>query len=214
MKRITQLFAAVLAAIWMLPIVLLAQPNVSGAQSGTLGPGIYVVVGDIWIPEGETLTIVPMTTFLHSGSYKWDIYGQLNAEGAESDSIYFIRQNPIPEHHWYGLRFQEGASDASAIDYCVIDNCKIYWSLYLPGGGIHTNGVDITVTNTRISNCGAYGYWFGGGIRAENASITVEKCLIVDNTDSSGTGGGISLVDCHGASIMYNEIARNLSWDD
>ena len=184
--------------------------NISGPQSGTLGPGTYIVVGDISVQAGQTLTIVPGTSFLHNGGWKWDIYGTLNAEGTEADSIYFIRQNPTAANRWKSIRFQSGASSASTLDYCVIDNCNIpSGSPYsMNGGGIYTNGVAITVTNTRISNCDAY--WNGGGIYANNANITVENCLIVDNTATSGAnGGGIYLNNSDGAFIAYNEITRN-----
>jgi len=199
-----------------LPGLSSAQPQLSGALSGTLGPGAFTIVGDIRVEAEDSLMILPGTSLLHTGAFKWDIYGLLKAEGTETDSIYFVRFDTIPEHCWYGIRFQEGASDSSNIDYCVIDNCEDNWSPYLPGGGIYTNGVDITVKNTRISNCGVHGYGCGGGIRAYNACITVENCLIVDNTDHSNnsSGGGILLAGCPNANIMYNEIARNIAWDD
>ncbi len=184
--------------------------NISGPQSGTFGPGIYNVIGDISVPFGETLTILPGTTFLHAGAYAWNIYGQFNADGTETDSIYFIRQNPTAANRWRSLRFQSGASDASAINYCVIDNCDIPSGTpsTMKGGGIFTDGVDITVTNSRISNCD--NYWAGGGIYALGASIIVENCLIVDNTATLGAnGGGIYLYNSGGSAIMYNEIARN-----
>lgn len=202
----------VLIALLCFSLVSLSrgQPQISGPQSGTLGPGTYIVVGDIQVQAGNTLTILPGTTFLHNGPWSWNIYGQLNAEGTETDSIYFVRQNPIPDHRWRSIRFQSGASDASTLDYCVIDNCNIPSGApySMKGGGIYTNGVDITVNNTRISNCDAY--WDGGGIYANSANITVDHCLIVDNTATSGAnGGGIYLNNCAEAYITYNVIARN-----
>ncbi len=185
--------------------------DISGNQSGTLGPGTYVVVGDISVRDGTTLTILPGTTFLHSGAFKWEIYGQFNSEGTETDSIYFIRQNPTEECRWRSLRFQPGSSSASTVDYCIIDNCKIPSGtpISMKGGGIYINNVDMTVSNTRISNCDAY--WYGGGIWAEYSTVTIQNCLIVDNTAISGAnGGGIYLSNCtSGSTIMYNEIARN-----
>jgi len=187
----------------------MAQPQISGPQSGTLGPGTYLVVGNIRVITDETLTIVPGTTFLHNGNWIWEISGQLNAEGAEGDSIYFVRQNPINDHRWGGIRFQEGASSNGTIDYCVIDYC--YHGIqpyYTYGGGIYTNTADITITNSRISNCS--NYWDGGGIYAESADVVIENCLIVDNTAASGSnGGGILLNNCDAAQVLNCEIARN-----
>ena len=189
-----------------------AQLQISGPQSGTLGPGDYIVIGDISVQSGQTLTIEPGTNFLHNGGWAWNIYGQLNAEGTETDSIYFVRQSEVPNYRWKSIRFQSGASDASTLDYCVIDNCNIpSGSPYtMRGGGIYSNGCAVTITNTRISNCDAY--WDGGGIYAAGASITVDHCLIVDNEAIMGAnGGGIFIYNCPGAQITYNVIARNAS---
>ena len=189
----------------------LAQVQISGPQSGTLGPDEYLVIGDIRVLPGETLTISPGTTFYHNGNWVWEISGQLNAEGVEGDSIYFVRQDPIDDHRWKGIRFQAGASDASTIDYCVIDHCYVnsgYLPPYLYGGGIYTNAVNITVRNSRISNCKAF--WDGGGIYANNADILVDHCLISGNEAISGAnGGGILLYGCPASTIQHSVIAGN-----
>ncbi len=186
-----------------------AQPQIWGAQSGTLGPGQYLVIGDIRVLSGETLNIVPGTVFLHNGNWKWEIYGLLNASGAEGDSIVFTRQNPIEDHKWGGIRFQSGASDESVIDYCVIEYCKHPSGLPVQyGGGIYINGVDLAITNSRISNC--WNYWNGAGIYATNASILIENCVITDNEAAQGSnGGGIYLNSCNASQIVNNIIARN-----
>jgi len=188
----------------------LAQEQISGPQSGTLGPGTYIVIGDIEVSVGETLTIAPGTTFLHNGPWSWNIYGQLNAEGTEQDSIYFVRQNPVNENRWRSIRFQAGASAASTLDYCVIDNCNIPSgsSSSLKGGGVFIDGVPMTISHCRISNCDAY--WDGGGIYAQNASVTITENLIVGNNATSGAnGGGVVVSTCTGAVITYNEISYN-----
>ncbi|NQS98578.1 MAG: right-handed parallel beta-helix repeat-containing protein [candidate division Zixibacteria bacterium] len=209
------MFKSKLPAVLLLLSVLMmmsssfAQPNISGPQSGTLGPGTYIVVGDIRVVGGETLTIVPGTEFLHTGHHTWEINGQLNAEGAEGDSISFLRQFPNEDCKWGGIRFLPGASAFSTIDYCIIDHCKngtFPYSTY--GGGVYTYQVGFTLSNTRISNCEAY--WDGGGIYANNANITIINCLIVDNTAISGAnGGGIYLNNCAEAQVLNSIIARN-----
>ena len=142
-----------------------AQQEISGPQSGILGPGSYLVVGSIQVISGETMTIVPGTEFLHNGHYVWQIYGQLNAEGTEGDSIVFKRQNPIDDHKWGGIRFMSGASQESSIDYCIIEYA---YNGMIPigtaGAGIYTDAVDLFISNTRVSHCSAY--WDGAGICA------------------------------------------------
>ena len=190
---------------------VIAQPTLHGVQSGILGPGTYIVDGSIRVMSGETLTIVAGTEFLHNGHWTWDIYGQLNVEGEEGDSVVFKRQFPDEICKWGGIRFAAGASANSTIDYAIIDNCKNGTTpYYIYGGGIYSNGVPITITNSRISECDAY--WNGGGIYADGANIIIDHCIIVDCEAFSGAnGGGIYLNNCSDASITNSIIARNIS---
>ena len=147
---------------------------------------------------------------MHDGFHTWNILGEIRAEGAENDSIFFVRQNPLLEHRWGGIRFQQGSSSNSIIDFCVIDNVyhptSVPWTYY--GGGIYVAGVDITVSNTRISDCHNPNY--GGGIYAEYANILVDNCLIVDcSAYSGGSGGGICLRYCNDAVVTNAVVARN-----
>jgi hypothetical protein len=91
----------------------------------------------------------------------------------------------------------------------VIEHC---WNgsspLNVHGGGIRSHGVDLTITNSRISNCTSF--FDGGGIWAINSDIVVDNCLIVDNYASEGgNGGGINLENCPSAQITNSLIARN-----
>jgi len=187
-----------------------AQPQISGAQSGTLGPGDYIVVGDIRVAAGNTLTIVPGTRFLHNGAWKWEIYGQLNINGAENDSVIFTRQQPIEEHKWRGLRFYAGSSIQSTVDYAVIEWCNYPSGAVYYGLGIYIQNVGISVTNSRVSNC--WSYWDGAGIYVTGAAVTIDHCVITDNTAGSGAnGGGIVISSANNTSITNSIIARNIS---
>lgn len=205
----TKLFFS-LALITLLAISLttFAQEQISGPQTGTLGPGTYEVVGNIRVVSGQTLTIMPGTEFLHSGNYVWEIFGTLLAQGAEGDSIVFDRLSPIEGHKWGGIRFQTGASNESVIDYCIIDWCKRTGTPVAYGAAIYATGIELFITNSRISN--ASNYWDGGGIYGNNASLNIDHCVIANNTAASGSnGGGITLNSCNGTSITNSIIARN-----
>ena len=180
-------------------IPALAQQQISGAQSGTLGPGSYQVTGSIQVAANQTLTILPGTEFLHSGNYSWTINGKLIAQGTKTDSIRFVRQNPTSTNRWGGIRFQTTAT-YGLIEYCIIDNCQ--------NNGIYTNGVNISVKNSRISNCTAQ--TDGGGIYAYSSNLTVENCAIVNNTAANyNDGGGIYLNSCSEVVIRNCIIAHN-----
>ena len=208
MKRSILVFLLALMIVPLCGSVLTAQPTIQGPQSGILGPGIYIVNGGIRVMPGETLTITAGTEFLHNGHHTWDIYGQLNVEGAEGDSVVFKRQFPDEICKWGGIRFQAGSSQNSNIDYAVIEFCKNGTSPVNYGGGIYVNSVNLPILNTRISDCEAY--WHGAGIYADAASIMVENCTIVENEAYSGAnGGGIYLSNCQDVSITNSLIARN-----
>ena len=98
MKRLVLILLLIITIPW----TLAAQTQISGPQSGTLGPGTYIVTGNITVNAGQTLTIAPGTTFLHNGYWYWKIYGTLHAVGTVADSIRWLRQNPVPAHRWAG----------------------------------------------------------------------------------------------------------------
>ena len=208
-----QIFTVLTALIFFLPPILVsAQPNISGDLSGSLGPGDFVVVGDCNIPAGDSLSVAAGTSFLFSGHYTINVYGKLTAEGTETDSIKFIRQFPLEAHRWGGIRFYPTASSGSKLDYCVIDNCKNTGPV--KGGGLYIEGLGFPIKNTLISNC--YTEAEGGGIYAENnSSFTIDHCMIVNNrADNYSNGGGIQLRNCVSASILNSIIAYNIATGD
>jgi hypothetical protein len=196
------LFGIILAL--SLAATVLAQPHISGNLSGTLGPGTYIVDGNCTIQAGSTLTIAAGTTFLHGGNYAWMVYGQFTAVGMATDSIYFLRQFATPESRWGGIRFQEGSSSNSSINYCVIDNCY-----YSTGGGLSIRSVALTVSNSRISNCTGT-YPGGGGVYVNGANAIIDHCLIVgNNAPSGGNGGGVFFENCPAPQIKNSVVCYN-----
>jgi len=195
-------------AVLFLCVSAFAQPQIYGPQSGTLGPGDYVVVGDIRVNTGTTLTIVPGTRFLHTGAFKWEVLGQLNINGAEDDSVIFTRQLAIEEHKWRGIRFLAGSSASSSVNYAVVEWCNYPSGAVYYGLGMYIQNVSISVTNSRISNC--WSYWDGAGMYVTGAEVSIDHCMITDNTAGSGSnGGGIVLSSAHNSSITNCIIARN-----
>jgi len=186
-----------------------AQPQISGPLSGDLGPGTYLVVGDVQVLAGTRLTIAPGTTFLHNGHWLWQIYGTMQATGTAVDSIKWVRQQALPEHRWGGLRFMAGAHSTS-LDYCVIDNVNNPYSTpALYGGGVYSSGVSLSISHSTITHNDCY---FGGaGMYLQSlSSLSVDHCVITDNNAVSGSnGGGIYLLQTPGAVVSYNLIARN-----
>ena len=202
---------AILLLLMCLPVVCFAQQEISGPQSGTLGPGNYVVVGDIQVESGESLNIVPGTTFLHNGdepNYKWEIHGAFTAVGTENDSIYFLSQDGVTLYdRWGGLRFMFGAPVA-VLDYCVVDNCHLDFDDFYVAGVNVNGGMGLNLTHSRVSNC--YGWNISSGVYVINGDVFIDSCQIVGNFVMNYPDGvGIHLENCDDAQILHSVIAYN-----
>jgi len=205
MQRLITSLILSLLLVWLIPALVFAQPSISGVQSGTLGPGTYLVTGDIQVPHNQTLTILPGTTFLHNGHYFWFIYGEIQAVGTADSLIQFLREQPITAHRWGGLRFQTGASNTSVIENCIIDNCynAAYPNYY--GGGIYSNGVSFTVRDSKISSC--YASSGGGAYITGGAAVEFDHCMVIKN--EAGNGGGLYFISSPNSAVKNSLIARN-----
>lgn len=172
----TKFIAALsLVLVGLLPMSISAQPTISGELSGTLGPGEFVVAGDCSVLSSDTLTILPGTVFLFSGHYGLYVYGQLNADGTEADSIIFTRQFPTEECKHAGIRYKPGASMYNTLSYCRIEYADNPQFPDCWGGGILCEGAGLTIDHCLINNCRAL---WGGGLYAIDSEITISNCLI------------------------------------
>lgn len=153
-----------------------AQQQISGSQSGVLGPGEYLVTGNITVGSGKALTIKPGTKFLHNGNHSWEISGEFRAEGTLEDSIYFIRKDAVAGHRWDGIQIQGNSTDSSILSYCIVDNCHTPTNTY--GAGLRLKKGCIVVRNSRITNCEAEA---GGGICSSGDNVLIENCYIAYN---------------------------------
>lgn len=124
--------------------ITLAQ-DLWGPLSGIIESGIYHVIGNSYVSEGDSLTIEPGTIFYFDGEYEFDIYGYLYAVGTEEDSIKFM-QNPGSDA-WYGIDFDSTASDSSRLEYCYIGGSD--------GLGIYIYSCSPTITRCTIYGCNA-----------------------------------------------------------
>jgi hypothetical protein len=197
---------AILLLLMCIPVVCFAQLEISGPQSGTLGPGDYIVVGDIVVESGTSLTIISGTTFNHDGSYNWEIYGSFNAVGAENDSIYFIREG---FYRWGSLRFMSNAPVA-VMDYCVVEDCyQEYSENYISAVNV-TGGMGLILTHSRVSDCKSMNY--ASGVYVANSVAYIDSCKILNNgVVNHLKGPGIYLKNCADSYILNSIIAHNYS---
>lgn len=161
----------------------------------------YMIYHDITVSDGLTLTIEPGVEVIFTGHYKFNVLGQLLAEGTESDSIYFTSQDI--ETGWFGLRLTAipSTNDTSKLDYCIIEYGRATGfnePLDNMGGGIFIWEADAVITNSVIRNNSASGSGLysavGGGIVIGYSDAVIRNCTILRN--EAEFGGGISIAWC------------------
>ena len=178
------------AVLSMLFSVGWGQVYISGVLSGTLMDTTYIVTGDIWVEEGDSLVIEGGAELFFNGAYSLDIYGYLYAVGTEEDSIKFIPNAGAIA--WAGIDFNDSASDSSRLEYCVIS-------------GSDSSGIYLYYANPTLANCTISGnsgtntgssYFYGGGIYCFNSSPEITECIITDNSVSGFPASGGAGICC------------------
>lgn len=193
----------------------ISATDISGSLSGTYGPGIYHVMDTISVESGDSVQLVPATTFIFDGSYPFKIEGTLLAEGTETDSIIFTTDTLANPERWRGLRFLKTTSSGSQLAFCLIENSYATGddSEDARGGGVYCDSSAPSFQNCAImNNRASFGtfYGFGGGVYCQNASAPIlTNCLISGNR--ARYGGGIY---CNHATPNYtNCVISNNSAD-
>lgn len=124
------------------------ETTVSGEQTGTWTAegSPYLVVGDIFIPVAQSLTIEPGVEVNFQGYYQFTVNGYLQAVGTEADSIYFTTDDH--DTGWGGIRVD---SD----DICDLSYCRIEFGRSSAGEypDIHGGGMALLTSNAIVSNC-------------------------------------------------------------
>ena len=209
-------------SVILITLLILLSSVIAFADSTYVDPGPvfgnwtvdnspYIVhEGDIYIEEGSSLNIEPGVVVKFYDEVKMIIYGRLNADGTEEDSIKFTRRYPY-NLTWGGLKFVE-AYEGCSISYCIIEYCdrdNAYGSLN--GGGIFLDSCAFNISHCTIAHNtslnGDIGGNGGGICLILPLGTVIEYCHIFDN--ESGAGGGISSGGYGDLIIRYNIIEDN-----
>ena len=163
-----------------------ASTGTSGDISGVFPTGeIYIVVGDLRVPAGQTLVIEPGVQIRFTGLFKFIIEGRLDALGTADQMIRLTRDAQTEQSKWRGLRFDQ-ADDASIMEYCHIEWAK---------------------------GEAPYPEVRGGAVWVADCSPTFRHCLLNDNYSHNGnfngTGGAIGLEQNSNSLVEYNQIRNN-----
>ncbi|MBN1981528.1 MAG: hypothetical protein JW795_08360, partial [Chitinivibrionales bacterium] len=211
--------ALFLCALSLLGTGFLLLPTKANAQatefSGVI-PSLHhtlsdtiIVTGQIIVPAGSTLTILPGSVLLFSGSCGITVNGTLSARGTTQDSIYFLQPNTV--YGWTGIRFDvhNEIPTPSILDYCRVENA---FSTDGNGGGIiiRQSHDGIILRRCLIRNCRSQpGTGRGSALHADSSSnLSLSECRIEKNY---GLEGAIFLNRCSGVTLSDVLATENVS---
>jgi len=166
--------------------------SVTGTWKKAQSP--YVVIGDIRIPKGKTLTIEPGVVVKFAGRFGLTVgyKATLRAIGTEQDSIVFTAMDT--DRGWNGIRFINTGTD-DVLERCTIEYAKKPRD---EGGGfLNLYGGAILCCSSEDEEPGFL----------VPSSPTIESCLISHN--QAITGGAIMCADESEAIITGNTIEDN-----
>jgi hypothetical protein len=134
-------------------IIYMASENVQGTDVGgiisvdstwDLMGSPYIVVSNITVESGVTLTIDPGVLVKFDGYYGISVYGALNAIGSETNRINMTSNKTIPENgDWVGIEVNSVGS--AFLKYCNISYVSTFISI------LDTSSV--IIDNAYLTNC-------------------------------------------------------------
>ena len=184
-----------------------------GEVSGTWGDKMDTirVAGDIIVPAGESLHILPGTTVQFLGHYRFIVYGQLLAVGKEDSLISFSAY--YPETGWYGLRFintSESGQDSSRLSFCRFEHGLARGESGASGGALSFS----KASNVLVKTCSFkhnFAQASGGAIYISNSNPQLLGLELAEN-ESEGGGGAVSLFNSN-PEMRYLMISGNSAND-
>jgi len=157
-----------------------AQTEVSGpipfSTTWTSDLSPYLVVGDVQIPEGVSLTIDPGVEVRFAGAYEILVQGNIMANGTQSDSIIFTSSNPGVSSGACQLRFEGTVLENSQLSYIRMEYAEravqVGQETEFDQGGKNTG--TLTVSHVRIKEADVItdGYDTGAILVLSYANIT------------------------------------------
>ncbi|TKJ39929.1 hypothetical protein CEE37_09330 [candidate division LCP-89 bacterium B3_LCP] len=177
--------------------------TVSGNVSGTWSADTVLVVGEVRVPQEQTLVIEPGVKVLFQVycSIIVESNATLQAIGTVVDSISF--DELTSGNSWSGIRFMS-ASDSCMLMYCYIANATNGAN----GGGVYFGHTNAYIENCLIEHCTAEGQ--GGGICGYYSTLIVRSNTIKECC--AGGSGAIDLDFCRYSKILDNILSQNAAY--
>ncbi|MDZ7741000.1 MAG: choice-of-anchor Q domain-containing protein [Bacteroidota bacterium] len=169
----------------------------------------YQVQGNIELHPDSSLLIDAGVEVLFMQSYRFRVYGSLQALGNADSLVIFDTGNTF--YRWIGVEFRDTtgmAPDSSILQYCHfssstqdfggalgvmgydslrLDHCVFEYNEGFKGGAVYIEYADPLLQNLTIRNNNSID---GGGVFLVGASPAILNCVISDN-DSEWIAGGL-----------------------
>ncbi len=182
-------------AAFCLMVAGLPAIEVFGNQNGIWSPddNPYQVIGDVTVPAGMTLQLLPGVIVEVMGNYRVTAQGTLQAQGTETDSIYFRNGQSNPNALWKGIRL-ENTVLTSHFSHCYIENGEF---------GINSINSPTIITRCHFNRNkkGIQPYGIGS---AQPASVQITFCKIEFSREN-----GIFIAQNSNTMISYCDISNN-----
>jgi hypothetical protein len=179
------------------------ENRVLGEKKGTT----YRVTGNVFVPKGIALEILPGTRMEIAPGVNFRVRGTWVARGEKARPIVFTGDPESPWGHLFfdgeeELEGQSSGQDERGGEKAVLEHCTIE----------HGRGVLVEEAGSLLKDCVIRNN-HASGISIRNASARIENNRIVDNRSPSNGGG----IYAYGSKLIYildNEILSNEAGED
>ena len=131
----------------------------------------YDFEGNVIVSDGSILTIAAGDTIRFNGSYDITVYGQISANGTDSEPIKFTR-SPTYSGYWDYIYFYYPDDDCN-LTYCDLTyGGHNYGSIYFRGAGTY---VDLEHCTIKYGNA-------SGLYIMDDSNPTIKNCIIKNNS--------------------------------
>lgn len=192
MSRVILIISLVILPFFLYTQTIISWGNVSGHWIQENGP--YYIQGNISIDESDSLVIDAGVEVIFMDNYSFPVFGYLEANGTELDSIYFTVADTSGYSNgshmgWSGLNIIIYPAKAN-LNYCVVE--------YSKAAGISLMDSELLLENSVIR------YNQGDGINCWNSTASLSH-ISINNNDGNGLSvDGFQEVNLNDFSILNN----------